>query len=200
MGKGKSIATPFSSLNVLKDDDAKLKLVRELRSKQVSDTEKENIRNKIIVGHIRLIISIAAKYAKMAPTKDEELSDEACVALVKAVRALEGVENENVTGFIVSYVWRRLSDFLRKERRFEEENVKYTIYSKNRHVGMSMTDVWDLVDKITRNDTEKTIVKMRMEGYIDREIGEQLNCSKVWVGDKRQAIGKRYKQYINNQD
>jgi RNA polymerase sigma factor (sigma-70 family) len=52
----------------------------------------------------------------------------------------------------------------------------------------------DLLDQILaccESEEEKTIVRLRIEGYTDEEIGEQLGLSRQTVGRRRKAIEER---------
>lgn len=72
---------------------------------------------EIIIGHLQLTISLAARYAYRSPKKTQDITGVAVLALCDCVErirtGLSLKEHNNITGYIITYVTGKISNFLK---------------------------------------------------------------------------------------
>jgi len=64
----------------------------------------------------------------------------------------------------------------------------------NRFEQDAAPDLLDTLLACCETEEDETIVRLRIEGYTDKEIGEQLGISRATVGRRRAAIEKRFNE------
>lgn len=93
------------------DPNRLLGLISALRS---GSTEAAN---EIVIGHLQLTISIAARYAYRSPKKTQDIAGVAVLALcdcVERIRTAQSLkEHNNITGYINVYVSGKIDNFLK---------------------------------------------------------------------------------------
>lgn len=164
----------------------------------------------IINGHIRLAVSLAARYAKREP---ESMVSAALFGLCQAVNwAPERLHDNNITPYIISTIRRYLYDNIKafevvhypkgKEAAIVEYcsdvNTDY-IYEGDDEVSGEITKVvYDdpyLVDEVIGNlnlrKEEEQALRLKMEGMNHREIGERIGTSTRLVSYMFEKIALR---------
>lgn len=160
--------------------------------------------DQMAVGHIRLAISIVNRYISVYNLKyyAHELDSAAFEGIVVAVSKIASgkLTHDNATGYIVKYTHQYVSNCARNSSvvRFPRTAKRRSIEPlPNEILGKSETDMidaWDLVENISTNDTEKRILKLKIEGCTDFEIGAQLGLSRLKVLRIRGNLLKRYQK------
>jgi len=120
---GKGFKSGFITAPPRESDTELVKLVERLRSGDNSTIER------IILGHLGLTIQIVGRYVSYFPNKSDDLMSVASVALTEAVgRFPKTARNNNITGYIVSTIHGRISDYLKEEDR----TVKISSHERKR--------------------------------------------------------------------
>ena len=151
--------------------------------------------------HKSLADHIARKYVAKFPMHKDDLHQEAYRGLWYAI--INRGMIENLGAWMVSNICRFLNDYIRsqamlgyrRKRKLESNfNGVENVPEKRK---LSVIEVRDIIDSCSSDETDKRILRMRFEGYNDREISEKLNVSNSTIQAKRVSIGKRYtKQMI----
>lgn len=118
LGKGGYIASEIKDLPQKLDKAVLEELVTELRKPLFSLDRKREIRNKIVNGHMRLGMYIAARYAFKYKSKSPgDIIGEMSLALIEAVdRAAYKLTDNNITPFISSAIHSALMTFIEEDR------------------------------------------------------------------------------------
>jgi len=165
--------------------------VEEITIRIRSGETREDDLDRIILGHLRLSISIAAKYAKCLKEDHHILVAGAFYGVVWAVnKAKEKLIDNNMTGWIVSNVNRFVYEEYKKNRpkKAPSKRKSYT-YDQSPEF-----EIQEIIDKICKSDTDKEIMTLRMQGFKDKEIASKLKRSKIWIAVSRKKIKQRFKQ------
>lgn len=96
----------------------------------------DSVINPIIEGHIRLAMSIVAKYVAKHPRRKNDIIGAALAGLTEGVRkAQTALYDDNITPYLVVLVHRAISDFLEKDhlipigRQYIRSRGGYTAFS-----------------------------------------------------------------------
>lgn len=161
--------------------------------------------HRIICSHIRLGMAIVGTYYH--PNKSSDLFvSEMLWALVKGVDlikygAIDGHgEEPNVTGYLVMSIRRHIEKFMYgKEHRYEKGKIA-TIGPINGHEGVAKggdtTEIMELLDFLIITDDEREIVKWRIVGLSDQEIGDKIDLSQTHVYRIRNKLFQRVKEFL----
>jgi len=174
-------------------------------------------RDTLIEQHIDLVHSVVRGYLRQHPTlgylKDDLLSA-GQIGLCEAVDLIETTNPNNVKGFLTIAIRRAV-----KEAVINEDSIKVPTRTRSRmrsqgkeievvnrvnqldmiarnDPGLEMVEVMDAIDAACQSEFDKQVVKMRIEGYTEEEIGDKLGCDKSTVCRALKTIYKRYKEVI----
>lgn len=174
-------------------------------------------RNRIILGHIRLGMSIVSRFAGSFPHKTDEMVAIMCDTLVTRVErisdgSIEHHKIPNIGGYLMTRISRRLQRFLhedhtvripeatfkrrKKEGRPLERPKHHEIKEEHLLVDdskyLQIENIEEVINAITTNERERVVVTLRMEGETDQQIAEKLQCKYQNVQYLRKKIGNRF--------
>lgn len=165
--------------------------------------------HQLVLGHLRLGMTIVAGYAKSYPNKIDELVSEMAYALVWGCYLISNGSLErgrkidsgpNIPGYLVSSITGRLNRFLKK--------AKYTSFRELQDIPVILPDftqideLWQIVLSCVETDRERAILNLRCSGMTDREIARKLvpPITPARVGQIRNILGRRIKEKLQNGD
>lgn len=201
-GKGKSLCHPLGGICGQPVEEA-------FPALKAGNTEP------MILGHIRLAIYIASKYAARVPNKSDDLVSEAILALVKACNDIATGElelrDENITSFLTVKIHSKISDFISRDYTISiPPSTLRTAKAEGRTIQQVSTfnlnldsltakqnsikvfDILDTLETITKTPAEKQIVNLRIKYYDDNEISEKLGMKVSKVREIRKSIKEKY--------
>lgn len=217
------ISHPLAKLTPKRIDEARLnELVIRFRNGDVS----QDIKDEIILGHVHYAIHVAARYAYFFPRREEVFVSEAIYGIIYAVdKFLERTEGNIITPWIVSCCHRFVADFLCKDfvipikkmeaykRRRAKLRISTTLVSiekvkfeetqnrspvkKEQYSTYDLHDLREMIQLSTSTKVEKEIVQLRIKGYNDREIGEQLGYVGKYITRLRDNIRTKFEVLKN---
>lgn len=182
----------------------------------------QEAKHRIILGHIRLGMSIVARFARQYPHKTDSMVAEICDALVMGVEkivegAIEHHASPNITGFLVSCMVGRLKRWVTQDgiircsiatyRKLVAQGAEAPVHvmglsPKHLEIESRFTfeDVDEMVNAITLTDRERMVIELRMEGMSDAEIAKrpEFNCTYQNIQHLRKKIGTRFLEKFCN--
>lgn len=203
-------------------DSAELdSLVSSLRSGTLSGSEETAVKEKIILGHLKLIVSIVSQAVWRAEYLERDMIQEAMLGAVEAVdRAKTRLVDNNITPYISETVKGKLSDFIgnqfivpARSRRHrlqgltenEKQKVEFPVEvkrlpsNKRTYKEDKTGEILDQLEKCIQNEVsvkkreyKKAIVQMRAASYDNPEIAEVLGLSERWVKKLMQEIREEF--------
>lgn len=178
-------------------------------------------RERMICGNVGLVISKVDTFLKLLPgfshLRDDMISN-GFVGLVEVVNqmASEGfVDNANPTGLmslrIQSYLGKtiegeqtiRVPARTQKRKQGTKDEIttparEFTNYTEEEmeeaftYDPRAMHDLRETLDACCESDAERTIIRMREEGYVDREIAEVLGLPLTTTYVMRRTLYARF--------
>lgn len=186
-------------------DEEKLELLKKVREKDPIAIEK------MILCHIRLVISIVNRYVSSGLNYlADDLDSAAIEGVVTSVnRVAEGkmADHDNVTGYIVKNVHYFIIKAIQHEaaiyvpRKHSNKTVEFlpdVLSAKDSQLSIQELEIWDLVDSLTDDNLEKGILKLRSEGHTDAEVGELVGLNRLQILRIRSDLLRRYKRKEKN--
>ena len=180
--------------------------------------QDQESRDKIIESHMPLALNIASKYIYKRPNKADEIQAEAVAALCKLVtQAKEKMYDTDITKYLRCNIHGAIATYLRYDNLFalpagekcrvyslapkiekgkeDPDNIAYTNETESSALPPStddhLLDIFESLECLTH--IEKKIILLRVEGYNDPEIAEQLGYTKNRIGQYRKDIGNKLK-------
>ena len=174
----------------------------------------ENVGDKIIYHHLKIVKNIVQRYVRRCPHKREYLEAEGLFWLTQAVRWIpERLKHDNATGFIISHVRGALIHYLIKDfvikyppnyDKSKVDNIEN--YVKQCIVKMSTLDqgllvfdqpdeeseVLELLEAAKLDDTEIDIVMKYLSGWSKKDIATEYARSQAWVTIQFKNIRRKY--------
>ncbi len=208
--RGISINHPLGKSPDQLPEDELLELTRRLRAGDESTHEAIN------ASHTKIAISLASKYARLAPHLADELVSEALFGVIYAIKAArEKLVDDSITPWITSNVHRFLHRFLSRNAR--TVTVPYSTLWRRRAAGQtvnipmprdlpeslvdrqsSMFELHDMLEQAARTQLDRTILSLRGIGKCDREIAEGLGVTKSYITRKRSELRARFERLENS--
>ena len=149
-------------------------------------------KERVITGYMRLAISIANRYGY----NDREVIHSAalygvCFAIDRVIKGF--LEHDNLSGFVIKHIHRFCKEELLNKKTLPLYDVP------DNYVGGTV-ELFDLFDFLIKDDVEKQIIRLRMNGLVDGEIAEMLNLSKSFVYRIRKNFQERFLTWRKNHD
>jgi len=181
----------------------------------------DEAREKMIEGNMPLVIAKVDAYIGCHPQAAclrDDLHSAGFVGLVQAVNTMvehEQPSNVNPTGYISVAITHEIARGAERESAMgltsipEPENgpsssgndvpevghnVPESIIDVNESAVQGLLNLRDTLDSCCEREEERTLLRMRDEGYSDREIAEALNISRTSVQRLRKELEQRFKQ------
>ena len=179
----------------------------------------EQARQQMIEGNMALVgnkvNAFIREYPEAAHLRDD-LRSAGYIGLVQAVNAMdkhENPENANPTGYLSIAIHREIKRFAdseavisvpdRTQRDARKKNRQIKAPAVHQGIPKSSADqkqdsqrevieLRDLLDSCCESDDERTILRMREEGYSDREIAEAIGLSHTTTYMMRREMEKRF--------
>ena len=167
--------------------------------------------NEAIANYTSLAYKIASKYIAWNDRRvvGDEYESVAMFALVRAVNwVCEGrVKHDNVVGYIIQTIRSHILAAIAKdnafnnnrlEKKYKGKIIGYDSWENSDDCAPGRNDipfdVIDLLKEITKDDFDKQVITLRMEGYSDAEIAKKLDCRLLKVFRQRKELYRRYKE------
>lgn len=180
------------------EDGRKLELLKSIREGSIE------AKNELILGHIRLAISIVDRYIVNFSCRylDDELDDAAIEGVVVAVNRIEQghMKHDNATGYIVKFIHNYVSNCLRKSRVVPAPRGH--LYKKGVPIreetvtsdSETLSEIRDLINCSIRNKKERRVVDLKIAGHTDKEVAKIMDISQVTVFRIRQTLETRFER------
>ena len=189
--KSKSIDHPLgknATLERIKKEDYPT-LITALMNKDMS------VMDIIIKTHLRLAIKIAGQYAEIHPNKDDDLVSSAIEGLVLGCHEIsEGrLEDDNLVDYLISRMHSRCLTFLKQDvnirshKKLTRLSIKDFIWYDNKAAVL-----YQEILSLATTRRERDVIKFRVKGFSDEEIGEKLGITQQFVHKIRKQIKKRF--------
>lgn len=176
---GDSVCSPFN-MSATMDPVHLATLVRRHREGDAT------VRDALISAHYRIAMSIASKYARVWPELKDDLVGEIMLALVASVdRARKALYNDDITPFLISRLHGAVCTMIRSHCRRKGKGA-----APDRCKECPNLLELEVLDEIVGplDEQDRDIVLLRVEGYTDQEIGEQLGLHTGTVCRRRSRI------------
>ncbi len=189
-----------------------LELTKSLREGRITFTEREELAR----GFIRLALKIAASWANNRPQKADDIASAALFGIVYALdKAREKLIDDNLTGWVIAAIVSHC-------RRFCAQDHLAVVPAKTYHTrqkkGLStptltivpidfreiekrcytstgtVHEIKEMLKISAKDDRDREIIRLRIQGYDDREIGAKLNISQQAVHMRRKDLESRYQR------
>lgn len=192
--KGISIRNPFGRELPEPMEPEKLDLlVSRLRAGDAS------VCHTIIEHHLRLTLDICAKYARLIPSKVDDMVGHACLTLAKTVTTEIPLVDNNITPYLVSRIHGALSDFVRRDSvvpHRKDSTIKpldsLKGHTPTRRGQQDMIALSDLIEHCVHTPEEEKVIGLRREGYKDPEIANILGISTSSVNALKNRVYRRF--------
>ena len=183
----------------------------------------DEAREKMIEGNMPLVIAKVDAYIGCHPQAAclrDDLHSAGFVGLVQAVNTMvehEQPSNVNPTGYISVAITHEIARGAERESAMgltsipEPENgpsssgndvpevghnVPESIIDVNESAVQGLLNLRDTLDSCCEREEERTLLRMREEGYSDREIAEALNISRTSVQRLRKELEQRFQKKL----
>jgi len=164
-------------------------------------------RDIIIMGHMRLGVTIAARYASYFPDSREDILAEMYCGILDAIGKVDRLKDNGISGWIVSHIHGHIANFLRENKlihiprssdvkhyfhsyfsmeygKEDEDNTAYVYSGPISILPFTVDDdklvVTDFLNHLSKREAK--IVQMKMEGYTDREIASKIGLTASRIG------------------
>lgn len=135
---------------------------------------------------VRGIREYVSSFARRKGWNDpDEMIAEALYAYVQATEKLKSIQVNNLDAYIQSWITGACKQVLHKAKRhahleLTEDAASYV-----------MDNSKELLEQLKLNPLEEKIVKYRLQGFNDVEIGAKLGYSKVYIGRLKNQLAQR---------
>lgn len=172
----------------------------ELKSLVMDFLEKGNEESKtlIIEGHIRLAMSIAARYIDHFPSKTDDIVSEALLAVTESVVLAPGRLGPpfNISGWITRSIHNRISNFLCRDfvvripnwiikkggYKYTMQELDVNIVNKNEVIMQKLKErLHTMILEAKLTDLENLIISKLLMGYKEKEIADEMKVSQQYV-------------------
>jgi DNA-directed RNA polymerase specialized sigma subunit len=150
------------------------------------DREAKSI---VATRHFKLVFFLCAKYAFNYSDTDELVATALFATALAVDRLVSKTPDYNVSGFIVKYVTGALNNLVK-----ERKALPISSSMKVDNNFFEILECREIVSKCfegCRNQYEKMILTMRIQGNTDREIAEVVKLTPARVGQIRAEIRQR---------
>lgn len=86
------------------------------------------------------------------------------------------------------------ADVIGRKEQISRGDARQIVASHSQSDGSEASELLDLILACCPTEEDEMIVNLRMRGYTDAEIGEQMNLSHVTVWKRRQRIEERFEE------
>lgn len=148
----------------------------------------QKIRDEMIVGAGPLVIYIVRQILKLWPPYQrmrEEFLGAGFLGLTEAIDRLPRIDVKNPSGYIGCAIRNSIQGELNRQLRWKRltaggnlESVSVEDVLARDDPRFEEIDLEDTLDVSCETSQKRQIVKLRLEGYTGREIGEQIGLSK----------------------
>ncbi len=147
---------------------------------------------KMVLGHTRIaarIVNSLVNSWKLWHLRDD-LDSVAYVAIVTAVNNIrEGrMQHDDFTSYIACCIRGYVGHEIKKAKKYAPMN--FELYHGNRDIWV--IDVLDEIYSVCKNDTERSILDLRIQRYTDAEISATLGCDRSRVTQIRRELKSRF--------
>jgi|SRR5215831_18382322 len=198
-GRGRSIKT-----DIVNDIDPNMqynltdKELRELLIR-IKDHNDQEAKDFLCRYHVKMVISICTRYNSLVPNKHlgEDLIDVGLLAMVKAIEKAikdKDISTLQVEGYIAAWVHGYVGKFVMKENKEHDPIILYTIGSNHTYVRdtkIQRLELEEIIQKVSYDERDKIIFKLKYLGYTSLEIGQRLNLSKQFINQTWRRIKNR---------
>lgn len=184
----------------------------ELVSKyKAGDTE---LRETIVLSNIRLVLALASRFTSRFPSREDDFVSAALYHLIVAVDKFPSVAtDDNIAAYINSTVTHELrrcaadnliniprTSLFRKIKKGEAlDNACILLSSELGHStqddALSLVDEEDLIRTLFERK-DRHILRLRMQGHTNEEIGNMLNLSTAFISARTRFIQETLKNVL----
>lgn len=183
----------------------------------------EQARQQMIEGNMALVGNKVNAFIRGHPQAGhlrDDLRSAGYIGLVQAVNAMdkhENPENPNPTGYLSIAIHREIKrladgealisvpDRTQRDARKENRQIKApTVHQgipksfddQKQDSPLEVIELRDLLDSCCESDDERTILRMREEGYSDRDIADAIGLSHTTTYMMRRELEKRFQNKL----
>lgn len=186
---------------------------------KIKESNDPASKERLILGFIRLAIDVAARYASKFIKRSEALLSGSLYGLVWAVSKIqEKLKDDNVEKWITVCCHRFVYQALLEENRFRVGSrmckkpidvvtvpngcsakvtrlfdFNYTGERLTAHLSrLSILEIREIMDAVTKDETDRKILSLRLKGCKNVEIAERLGLSSKEICVRRSKMKRRY--------
>lgn len=171
-----------------------------LENKTLTPQELEDLCQK----HIPLAARIVSGYACLAIERTNDMLGEGILAIWQAASNLDKMKDTNFTAYCACAIHNAVIRFLRREHVLRnsrklilESNLQQFSISRDirsHKIRRRVVRILETLDACTDTDLERKIIKLRIQGYKDQEIGSQLGYSTAYIHKVRVRVADRVRR------
>lgn len=166
---------------------------------QINEHQEQEIKDILINEFMNMARKIGLKYIRRLGVVwrskySDDIISEAYLGLLRGIQsAKDKLRDCNIIGYLIANIHGQVSNYLRKEFKTKDPSFLEKVSTPNLVIDhrLEVTEYQELVDKLIKSDLESQIIKYKLEGYTDEEIGEKVNLSHQRINIVKLRIGKR---------
>lgn len=151
---------------------------------------------KMVCTHVKIAMYILKQYVQCynAWHLRDELEGVAYSAIVHAVdRIRKGhLTHTNFRDYVAQFIRLHLKNAILKSRKEKQCECD----RPNRDAEKDLWEAWQTLFAIVKNETEREIVFLRSQGFVDKEIADKLGVPKTTVFRIRKKLQQRYERGV----
>jgi RNA polymerase sigma factor (sigma-70 family) len=188
-----------------------------MRSKRLPDNEIEGYvqrlksgsyeaRDALIESHVPLVLAIAKNYLNRFPNLREEIISVAKENLSRKIEKIRLGEsltsNNNIGAFINKSTSLAIRHFLREQMlRSQRKNILNEYFQRKApslvfNEALTRLVIDEIMGSQLFSDLEKRLIELRIQGYTDEEIAEQMHMSQQRVCRVRNQLKNRLESFV----
>jgi len=178
----------------------------------------DSCRGDLILAHIDTAQVTAIHYYMKYPNKYFDIISSAYLGLCQAVTwAQKKLVDNNITPYIIVTIRRFISEYIdddsliriprsaiRKMLKLNDDEIEAMFPKTIDNIDVKnqadkpqfYIDVYEVINRLGLTNREKQILKLRVQGFTYREIGDELQIDHAWIARKIYSIRIKAKKYI----
>jgi RNA polymerase sigma factor (sigma-70 family) len=174
-------------------------------------------RDQLVAGYTKLALYLARKEARKFKNLREDLESEATLALLNAVAHIHQIKHSNYIGYISRYIRGALyvyinrqvkvmyipRDAMLKMRKHELKKFQIGIDSKGIDIKdveneIDVFDIFDTINRATKDLVEHKIIMFYLMNYTDLEISKEIDLSEDKVNKIKNNVLKKIRSVFES--
>ncbi len=151
-------------------------------------TGSRELRDKLILAFVPAASKIAGSYRATTKLDYDDLQAEAILGVVTAISRMASLSHNNIGGYINKYI----HQFCMKYIKSFDAPLEQIVEREDKINSDESVD--DLIEVLPETGLEKRVLKLKLSGYSDHEVGKMLGFSRQYIWMVRQSLINRYRR------